>query len=320
MGKGNRDRRQGGVKVDLEWEGASGKRESHGERAVLRWGNPPAGMYNVPIYFALAQSWVSAGEVRVAEHRNGPEYAEAVAGGRVDLGQMGSPVLLRLMERDPSVVIIGQACVVESPFVLLVRPGVDAQAGLVGRRIAINRRYSCPHTVLRGYLRSKGLLDESVEVELAGDNETMAQWVSEGRVDAVVWWEPFVSWLVKGLGWQVAARGEAVGGRRYYAFFLFARTEVLARWEGRVRYLCEAYWSAVEAIKREPGRGLQVARKYFPHIPEWVLRAALEEEARRWGHREGFLAGRLKESVEELVDLGHVERNFEWEDRVRLVV
>jgi len=306
--------------VELKWCGENGECGRGEKRPVLRWGNPPAGVYNVPIYFALAQSWLNAEEVGVAEHRNGPEYAQGVAGGRVDVGQMGSPVLLRLMERDPTVIVIGQGCVVESPFVLLVRPGVDARRGLVGRKIAINRRYSCPDTLLRGYLKSAGLPDGSVEVVLAGDNETMVRWISEGRVDAVVWWEPFVSWLVNGLGWQAAARGEGIGRRRYYAFFLYAREEVLARWEERVRSLCVGYWRAVEAIKAEPGRALKVAREYFPGIPERILGAALEEEARRWGHRNEFLAERLEESMKELVDLGHVERRFEWQGRVRLVV
>ncbi|MDP3766996.1 MAG: hypothetical protein Q8S13_03195 [Dehalococcoidia bacterium] len=77
--------------------------------ASVRWGNPPTGVYNTPIYLGRERGRFGARvAVDVRDNRTGADYTEALVAGEFDMGHMGTPPLFAALARTDAYVVVGQ--------------------------------------------------------------------------------------------------------------------------------------------------------------------------------------------------------------------
>jgi aliphatic sulfonates family ABC transporter substrate-binding protein len=157
------------------------------------------GLFLAPAYVAIEKGWLDESLSRVGYKldrrvvESGPVTAEAIAAGKVDIGELGLSVAVTTIARGlPARIILNTGVAGEG---VVVRPDSDIRtiADLKGKKIAIPGKGTMPDFIIRLGLEKAGV-DPSKDVsfvEVAPADQRQALF---GKlVDAMVIWEPLVS-------------------------------------------------------------------------------------------------------------------------------
>lgn len=276
------------------------------------WGNPPPGLYNIPVHLGLEQGYFDGAGVRVMprDHRNGMEYAEAVAAGAIDVGHMGTPPFLPALAQNPEIAIIGQGLVAFGIFHLVVSPEVRSAADLVGRRVAVNRMGTCPQVLTRTHLDAREIGTAGIQFVEVHEASAQVQAAREGRVSAAMLWEPYVSQLVDELGWRVEVATDDIPAPPYYSFVVFAHRRLLRDQPEAVAHCLNGYYQGVHSVQDHLDEAAHFGTSYLG-FSRAVVQVALEREAPRWTARPMLDLKRLEQAVEELKRQGRLPAGFD---------
>ncbi|MBV9388159.1 MAG: aliphatic sulfonate ABC transporter substrate-binding protein, partial [Chroococcidiopsidaceae cyanobacterium CP_BM_ER_R8_30] len=231
---------------------------------------------------------------------------EAVAGGALDLGIGGPPILAIASELPIRIV----ALVERSPktHALLVRPDspIKSIADLKGKKLGtpVGRSHLLPLRVLE----RAGLKDTDVEwIKIENDVGSTA--LLKGAIDVWATWDPFYA--------NIEAKKEAVAlvdGEKYILNYVvvFGRTDYLEKYPETVQQFLKAYKQAVNWVKDNHQGALDLlasATKLAPEVAKLTLdrRTILFAPPNEEFHADMVDQGKL------LARLGVIKREPHWE-------
>ena len=178
----------------------------------------------------------------------GIEINEAILTGTVDVGEIGIAPLATVLSRTSDIVAIGVSDVGGGRYKTVVRKESPYQRmdDLVGKKIAI-KVGSGNYAAFLTYIGSRGWKESDFKIVNAGDQEAIAA-LSEGSVDAVIYWEPIASMLVaKGVARPIFSFKGVVDNP---TFVVVQRKFATSRPDAVARYLA-AFMDAQEFLTRD---------------------------------------------------------------------
>ena len=281
-------------------------------RETLRWGNPPTGIFNAPVYLGLARGTLGTwgGRVEARDNRTGADYTDALVAGEFDMGHMGTPPLFAALLRTDEYAIVGQGVVRYPCFYVLAPPDVASVKDLTRRAVALNKLRTCPHSIIRTLLRWNGVAERDVELRTLVDGWRINEAIGRAEVAAAVNWEPYVSQAERVHGWRVLADGRTVIVPSNYGFFLYARRRLIAGEPGVVRRMVEDYGACVRYAMEHLDEAAATLYGRLPNIlPEDVDRA-IRRDAPNWTSDTSLDRAFLGVVLEELRAQGIIPADF----------
>lgn len=217
----------------------------------------------------------------------GPEALAAVAGGDVDMGIFGSPVIVGISKGVP-IKDVAAPVEKEVDFQLVAVPGIETVEDLKGKTIVTGAAGSGPHVAIRKILAAHHIEESEVNIVNSGGAD-MRMVIESGQVAAVVASEPIVSQIVlEGKG-RVLVRAADVYGKYQHSHF-FATTKLIEERPDVVRNVVQAYAEAVRYAKRHPDELIDYAEErlgldrdllksyYDGHLPNWDEKLKVDVE------------------------------------------
>ncbi|TAK53933.1 MAG: transporter substrate-binding domain-containing protein [Gammaproteobacteria bacterium] len=217
--------------------------------------------------FAAGRSEASPERIEVVDVGSGVEAIAALEQGRLDFALAAqAPVARSLLLQaesiratNPSFVILASLALAPRAHYLIAdgSRGIRIPADLEGRRLGI-LRHSSAHFAWQQFARQHGLDPAGVElVDVTLPDQALA--LTEGRVDAIVAWDPWSGRLLRELG----AKGVVFGMREFYSanWLLLARTQLVDQRPAVADRVLAAYAAALALMDgdRARARGLHAA-------------------------------------------------------------
>jgi len=259
-------------------------------------------MEGVAVFYAIEQGGFAkhnvAGEVTVLA--SGVEVVQALANGEADIGVMGSVPLLAGTSNDLPLVMIGMShgdpiaewnnenlglvagpgMEVDEAAVAQIRGdqnvgwvAVDEVAKLEGKTLGLFLGSAAePHAL--AYLNMAGLTRDDVEmVQVAPADSALA--LREGRVDAVLFWEPWTTRAVLDVPGAVRiAQGGAEGW--YEVGTLLANRQFLEQEPDAARAFLATYADSQQWARNNPGEAAEVLTRWLDGMSVEVAEEGLK--------------------------------------------
>lgn len=290
----------------------------------INWGTPPVGLFNFPI-----ETWQRGGrfaerelDLTLSSHLTGEEYGARIRAGAYDMGQIGTPVFLpaAVGSREYAVVSIGFCDF--APFYLVAAPEVGRLADCRGEKVVINKRMTCPGSLLEWHARQEGLTigDFSV-VELMKDSafdnygQAFADGVERGAFRIGIQYEPYVSLVERRYGWHVLADYADLLRPANYGILLYARRRWIDEKPELVRRMVHAYFAAASWGVDHPAE-LRPFASQLPFVTEDDIENAMRRDGRHWLREPSLDWAFLKRVEQELVTQKRVPADYDIRDYV----
>lgn len=290
----------------------------------INWGTPPVGLFNFPI-----ETWQRGGrfaerelDLTLSSHLTGEEYGARIRAGAYDMGQIGTPVFLpaAVGSREYAVVSIGFCDF--APFYLVAAPEVGRLADCRGEKVVINKRMTCPGSLLEWHARQEGLTigDFSV-VELMKDSafdnygQAFADGVERGAFRIGIQYEPYVSLVERRYGWHVLADYADLLRPANYGILLYARRRWIEEKPELVRRMVHAYFAAASWGVDHPAE-LRPFASQLPFVTEDDIENAMRRDGRHWLREPSLDWAFLKRVEQELVTQKRVPADYDIRDYV----
>ena len=291
---------------------------------TVKWGNPPVGLFNFPLDLWAATGRFADFGLRLEPHTHltGEEYAAQIRAGAYDFGHIGTPVFLPAAVGSREYAVISAGVCDYAPFYLVAAPGVDSLHDVRGEPVVINKRQTCPGSLLEWHARREGLdSDASDVVELMArspfDNygQAFADGVARDAFRAGILYEPYVSLVERCHGWRVLAEYPELVRPANYALLVYARRRLLEQEPDLVRRVLEAYFAAVRFGGEQP-QALHGFAEQLPFIAAADIDAGMRRERRHWNTTPGIDEGLLDRVQDELVAQRRVPADYDIRDYV----
>jgi ABC-type nitrate/sulfonate/bicarbonate transport system substrate-binding protein len=273
---------------------------------TVNWGTPPVGLFNFPI-----ELWQATGrfaqrglDLKLSSHLTGEEYAARIRAGAYDMGQIGTPVFLpaAVGSREYAVVSVGFCDF--APFYLVAAPGVNRLSDCRGQKVVINKRMTCPGSLLEWHARQEGLtIDDFKVVELMQDSrfdnygQAFADGIERGAFRIGILYEPYVSLVERRFGWRVLADYAELLRPANYGILLYARRRWIEDKPDLVRRVVQAYFAAANYGVEHPA-ALRPFASQLPFVTEDDIERAMRRDGPHW-LREPSLDWAFLERVEQ---------------------
>jgi len=251
---------------------------------LIRWGNPPTGIHNTPIYLGLKTGAFAIPGVHIEARDNlsGADYTEALVAGAHDMGHIGTPPLFAALARTQEDVVVGSGLVRYPPFYLMAPAPVRSLRDLAGQGITLNKLRTCPHSIIRTLLRWEGMEEDQVQMTTLVEGEAIVEAIRRGDTAAAVLWEPYVSYVERVLGWKVLAEGRTTMVPSNYGILLYVRRSLLTSQPALVTRLLAAYADSVRTAQQGLAAAAATVQERMPQVPLEDVESSLRREAPYW--------------------------------------
>ena len=291
---------------------------------TVNWGTPPVGLFNFPI-----EAWQRSGrfaerglDVTLSSHLTGEEYGARIRAGTYDMGQIGTPVFLpaAVGSREYAVVSIGFCDY--APFYLVAAPEVGRLADCRGEKVVVNKRMTCPGSLLEWHARQEGLtIDAFSVVELMKDSafdnygQAFADGIERGAFRIGILYEPYVSLVERRYGWRVLADYADLLRPANYGILLYARRRWIEEKPELVQRMVQAYFGAAAWGVDHPAE-LRPFASQLPFVTEDDIETAMRRDGRHWLREPSLDWAFLKRVEEELITQRRVPPDYDIRDYV----
>lgn len=257
---------------------------------IIRWGNPPTGLHNTPIYLGLQTGTFSVPGVQIETRDNltGADYTEALAAGVYDMGHIGAPPLFAALARTREYVVVGQGLVRYPPFYLIAPAHIRSLRELTGQVITLNKLHTCPHSIIRTLLRWEGMTEDQIRLAALVEGDAIVDAIRHGHTAAAVLWEPYVSYVERVLRWKILAEGRTTMTPSNYGILLYARRSLLAEQPEMVQQMSTAYARSVRAAQQDLAAAAKALQERMPHVPPVDIENSLRRETPHWSADASF--------------------------------
>lgn len=295
---------------------ASSEAKLKGSSEVLRLGMFP-NLTHAPAYVALEEGifeeMLAPTRVEVSYFNSGSDAGTALSSGSIDATYIGPGPAIALYLADPgSVALVSGATAGGASFVVRTGAGIQSEADLEGKRIAVPGIGNTQDVALRTWLHERGMKtnDEGGNVFVSAiDNTTLVQAFETEAVDGAWEPEPWPSLLVA-LGLAEPFLDEST----LWPEGMFVTTHLLVNTAYRdehpeiVRDLVAANVEAIRLIAEEPDRAKAAAQAGLikagaPSLDQAVIDAAWEELTFTWDP----ISASLEKDAADAWELGYLE-------------
>lgn len=294
---------------------------------TIRWGSPPVGLFNFPLDLWRDEGrFARAGiELDATSHLTGEEYGARIRAGAYDMGHIGTPVFLPAVQGAREYAVISVGICDFAPFYLVAAPGVTTLADCRGEVLAINKRMTCPGSLLDWHARQEDLTAGDFDVvELMRDSRhdnygrAFLEAARVGQFRIGILYEPYVSVIERELGWQVLADYATLLQPANYGILLYARRAWLADRPDLVRTMMGEYFAAAAFGRAHPA-ALRPYAGTLAFVTGEDVERAVARDAVHWRlapNADGAFLARVRD---ELVTQGRVPGDYRIEDYVELL-
>jgi aliphatic sulfonates family ABC transporter substrate-binding protein len=241
-------------------------------------------LFMAPVFVALEKGLFDEALARVGyrmerhEINIGPAVAEAMAAGKIDVGQLGMAVIVTAAGRGLPAKIVVNTGVAGEGVVVRSDSGIATMTDLRGKTIAIPAKGNMQDFVVRRGLEKAGL-DPAKDVkfvEIAGPDQKQA--LNGKLVDAITLWEPLVTDAVLGGGRLLATGQEIYPGHDNDT--ISATTESINKHPDAVRSIVQTVVHAQQWVIDNPEEAKSISAKYLG-LPRPTIDAAWPNVLRR---------------------------------------
>lgn len=257
----------------------------------VNWGNPPMGLFNFPM-----EAWTQARrfadydlQVATQTHLTGEEYGAQIRAGAYDMGQIGTPVFLPAAAGSREYAVISIGLCNYAPFYLVASPEVESLRDCLGEPVVLNKRRTCPGSLLEWHARREGLtLADFQVVELMADSKfdnygvAFIDGVERGQFRIGISYEPYASLLEREFGWRVLADYPSLLRPANYAILLYARRRLIETQPELVRRMTTAYFDAATDALAHVDTQLLPFAQAFDYIDPVDIERSVARESRHW--------------------------------------
>ncbi len=283
---------------------------------TLKWGNPPTGVINAPVYFARANGMltVSESEIVSTDTANGNEHARALLETRYDMGHIGAPPLMAALSRTRDYLLIGTGLLRHPPHSLLLPAGVKNLGEIKGRSIGINRRGTCSHSILRTLLAREGMNESQVRIVEMGGGPQGLDSIRQAELAATILWEPYTTTAMRELGWKIFAAGASVWSPSRYCTLIYARRSLVDQKPELVIAVLRSYAGWVRAAQLDQEGAAEQVIRQMPKVPAGDIRNAIAREAPTWSPDTSLDRSLLDRAIGELEVQSVLSAGFRLDD------
>lgn len=288
----------------------------------INWGNPPVGLFNFPITL-----WHSGGEfarrgldLHMTTHLTGQEYAKQIRSAAYDMGHIGTPVFLPAAAGSDEYAVISTGVCDYAPFYFVASPEIESLVDCQGQPFVINKRRTCPHSLLKWHARQYQLTEDDFQlVELMDkskfDNYGAAflDGIDKGAFKAGILYEPYVSLIEREFGWRVLGDYPELSRPANYAILLYARRSWIKDKPQLVEEMVDAYFDCARMGKTTPEK-LEIYSDLLPFIKPADIRQAIRRESPHWKMEPSLDLDLIRRVEAELLEQQWVAENYRIAD------
>ncbi|MCQ8181685.1 ABC transporter substrate-binding protein [Methylomonas sp. SURF-1] len=205
------------------------------------------------LYLARSLGLFGSAPIRLVEMTSASQVSHALQNGAVEAAALTLDEAVAVMQQNGvelRVVLVLDAS--NGADALLARNGIDAVAGLQGKRIGVENT-ATGAVLLDAALQSAGLDISQVGIVPMTVNDHLAAW-QQGDIDAVVTFEPFRSRLLAAGACELFSSRQ-IPGR--ILDVLVVRADALAAHRQALRSLVRAHFAALDYFFANPGDAAQ---------------------------------------------------------------
>lgn len=294
---------------------------------TIHWGSPPVGLFNFPLdlWRDEGRFAVAGIEINATSHLTGEEYGAKIRAGAYDMGHIGTPVFLPAAQGSREYAVISVGICDFAPFYLVAAPGVTGLAECRGEALVINKRMTCPGSLLEWHARREGLTASDFGVvELMRDSRhdnygrAFLEAARAGEFRIGILYEPYVSVIERELGWHVLADYATLLRPANYGILLYARRTWLAERRELVRAVMGEYFAAAMF-----GRGYPAALRPYAGALAFVsgddVEHAVARDAAHWRVEPNADPAFFARVRDELVAQGRVAHDYRIDDYLEVL-
>lgn len=236
----------------------------------------------------------------------GPEALAAVAGGDIDMGIFGSPVLVGISKGVP-IKDVAAPVSKEVDFQLVATNDIKSVQDLKGKTIVTGAVGSGPHTAIRKILAANHIKESEVKIVNSGGAD-MRMILESGQVSAVVTSEPTVSQIaLEGKGHTIAKAADVYG--KYQHSHFFASLKLIEEHPDVVRSVIKAYSEAVTYAKEHPDEWIDYASQKLG-LDKSLLKSYYDQNVPNWDEKLRVDVDGLLGAVSLLKETGDIDPDF----------
>ena len=274
-------------------------------------------LFMAPVFVAIEKGWFdeALGKVGYKMERHeiniGPAVAEAMAAGKIDVGQLGVAVIVTAAGRGLPAKIVVNTGISGEGVVVRADSGITKMADLRGKTIAIPAKGNMQDFIVRRGLEKVGL-DPAKDVkflEIAGPDQKQA--LMSKLVDAITLWEPLVTDAVLGGGRLLATGQEIFPGHDNDS--ICATTQAIEKEPEAVRAIVETVVRAQQWTMDHPEEAKTISAKYLG-LPRATVDASWKNVFRRRDGRPS--AASTQEFADFLYQWGYIKTKLQAKDLI----
>ena len=206
-----------------------------------------------PLYLARDQQFFSSKRIRLIEFSSTTQVLQAFRNKLIDAAGLTLDEALLLLENNADIRIVLVMDISNGADVVIARKGINGLQQLKGKRIGVENNALGAYMVSR-LLDIFGLdRDEVKIVQLEVDEHEKA--FHEGRVDAVVTFEPVRSRLLKAGAVQIFDSSQIPGE---IVDVLVVRKSYMDKNPATIQHLLDGWFKALEMIRQQPRKAAKI--------------------------------------------------------------
>jgi len=199
----------------------------------------------------------------------GPEALAAVAGGDIQMGNFGTPILTGISKGVPMKVVASPA-IVDNPFVLVGGKNVRKVADVKGKVLGTGKLGGGTYQATLKILEENGIDEKETDIRPVGGVDAF-QLIKQGTVDAIVTTEPSVTRIERaGIGKSIVEAADLEVFQNYQHSFVFATNDIIKNNPDAVRAVLKGHKEAIAYAKSHPDELITYASKKLGYEEELV--------------------------------------------------
>lgn len=282
------------------------RKEKQGATVKVRFGEINVSERAIPLYLGVKKGFFAKQgiDLEIRRFNGGPEQMTAAAAGEIDLGSVGTPVILAAAKGMP-VKVIGSPVAPGNPFVLVAKPQYASVSALKGKRIGAGNVGGGSRQAFNAIIKSQGLtLGDFQTLDVGGSSNAFAA-LQAGQLEATVTTDLSAAKAELGGFGKVLARAVDFFGRYQHSFF-FATDSFISSRPDKVKGFLTAYRESIRYIKEHPEEAITFGAKEL-ELDEASLRRVLTRAVPTWSESQTVDLEGTDNAIKAVKELGDLE-------------
>jgi NitT/TauT family transport system substrate-binding protein len=262
---------------------------------------------SLPLYLGVKKGFFAEQgvELKISDFPGGVESVTAAAASEIDIGGVGSPIVIGAAAGVP-IKIIGSPVAPGQHFIVVGRPNYTSFNELKGKKVSGGRPGQGTIQAFVTIAKANGLKLSDFQNMDAGFGGAAYAALQSGQIDALLTTEMVAAKAeIEGAG-KVLARAEDYFGRYQHSYF-FATDNFIAHKPQGVKGFLAGYRKAAEYIKAHPEKAIQFGVTELK-LEDKPLRRVLKQQLSTWDTSGKVDIEGTNNAIRILKDLGELDK------------